>query len=79
MVSPSYSSAILAPPTPFLLKCTAKCSVTHTRIYTYMYTHTDIYIYIYSFSVSFPYRLLQDIEYRSLCYRVGPIVFLFYR
>ena len=30
-----------------------------------------IYIYIY-FQILFHYRLLQDIEYSSLCYTVGP-------
>ena len=29
-------------------------------------------IYVYSFSDSFPYRLLQGIEYSSLCYTVDP-------
>ena len=28
----------------------------------------QLYVYIYSFQ----YRLLQDIEYRFLCYTVGP-------
>ena len=35
-----------------------------------------IYIYIYSFSDFFLYRLLQDIEYSSLCYTVGPCYLL---
>ena len=30
------------------------------------------YTYIYSFSDLFPYKLLQNIEYSSLCYTVGP-------
>ena len=30
-----------------------------------------VYIYIL-FQILFHYRLLQDIEYRSLCYTVGP-------
>ena len=30
------------------------------------------YIYIYFFQILFPYRLLQNIEYSSLCYTVGP-------
>ena len=30
------------------------------------------YTYIYSFSESFSYRLLQNIEYSSLSYTVGP-------
>ena len=29
-------------------------------------------IYIYSFQIHFPYRLLQNTEYISLCYMVGP-------
>ena len=31
-----------------------------------------IYVYTYSFSIIFPYRLLQNIEYSSLCYTVDP-------
>ena len=35
--------------------------------------HTYIYIYIYLlFQILFHYRLLQDTEYRSLSYRLGP-------
>ena len=37
----------------------------------YIYTHTHVYIYNL-FQVIFPYRLLQNIEYSSLCYTVGP-------
>ena len=34
---------------------------------------SDSYIYIYIlFQILFRYRLLQDIEYRSLFYTVGP-------
>ena len=45
-------------------------------LYTHKHTHTQIYNwiyreYIYSFQIIFPYRLLQNIEYSSLCYRVG--------
>ena len=39
--------------------------------YTYVYTYTYEYTYIL-FQILFPYRLLQDIEYISLCYTVGP-------
>ena len=44
---------------------------------------SDIYIYIYIykralFQILFPYRLLQNIEYSSLCYAVGPCFYLFY-
>ena len=31
-----------------------------------------IYMYIFFFQILFPYRLLQNIEYSSLCYTVGP-------
>ena len=31
-----------------------------------------IYVYVYFFYILFHYTLLQDIEYQSLCYRVGP-------
>ena len=42
----------------------------HTYIYIYI---CNIYIiYIYYFQILFLYRLLQDIEYSSLCYIVGP-------
>jgi len=37
------------------------------QLYTYMYI-----IYMYLFSNSFPFWLLPDTEYRSLCYTVGP-------
>ena len=36
-----------------------------------IYTHTYIYI-LFLFQILFHYRLLQDIEYSSLCYTVGP-------
>ena len=35
-------------------------------VYIYMY------VYIYNFQVLFHYSLLQNIEYSSLCYTVGP-------
>jgi len=34
--------------------------------------HTHTHIFIHSFSYSFHYGSSQDIEYRSLCYTVGP-------
>ena len=35
--------------------------------------HTNIYSLIYIlFQILFPYRLLQNIDYSSLCYTVGP-------
>ena len=42
-------------------------------IYMYIYTHTHTYIYIYikSCQILFHYKLLQDIEYSSLCCIVG--------
>ena len=43
---------------------------THTHIYIYMYVYI-LYIYIL-FQILFHYRLLQDIEYSSLCSTVGP-------
>ena len=44
------------------------CSNTHPRVFS-----GDIYIYIYIlFQTLFHYRLLQDIEYSSPCYTVGP-------
>ena len=33
--------------------------------------HTDL-ITLYFFQILFPYRLLQNIEYSSLCYTLGP-------
>ena len=41
-------------------------------IHTHTHAHTHIYIL---FHIRFPYRLLQDIEYSSLCYTVGPCCF----
>ena len=38
-----------------------------------------LYIYIYThilFHIHFHYSLLQDIEHSSLCYTVGPILFI---
>ena len=46
---------------------------THTCMYVYICIWIYIYIYIYVlFQILFHYRLLQDIEYSSLCYIVGP-------
>ena len=43
------------------------------QLFTHTHTHTHTYIYIYIlFQAQFPYRLLQNIEYISLCYTVGP-------
>ena len=42
-------------------------------IYMHMCVHTHINIYIYIlFHILFHYRLLQYIEYSSLCYTAGP-------
>lgn len=35
-------------------------------------------IYVF-FSGSFPFNLLQDIEYSPPCYRVGLVIYLFYK
>ena len=37
-----------------------------------------VYIYITVFQILFPYRLLQNIEYSSLCYTVGPCFSILY-
>ena len=46
------------------------CVCVYVCIYTptYVYTYTHIYIF---FLDSFPYRLLQNIDYSSPCYTVG--------
>ena len=42
-------------------------------IVLYMYIHIYMYVYLYIlFQLLFYYRLLQDTEYSSLCYTVGP-------
>jgi len=49
---------------------------THTHIYMYIYTHT----YTHSiFHILFRYGSLQDTEYSSLCYTVGPCLLILYR
>ena len=40
--------------------------------YTHTHTHTHTHIYIIFFQILFPCKLLQNIEYSSLCYIVGP-------
>ena len=40
----------------------------------YIYIYTYIYIYIL-FQILFPCGVLQDIDYSSLCYTVGPCCF----
>ena len=46
-------------------------------IYVYVCIYVYVYIYIYRgremfFFMSFPFRLLQNIEFSSLCYTVAP-------
>ena len=42
----------------------------------YIHTHTHTHTHIYFFQILFHYRLLQDIEYSSLCYTVVYITLL---
>ena len=44
-------------------------SVQQSDLVIYIYINTHMYIV---FQILFHYRLLQDIEYNSLCYTVGP-------
>ena len=39
--------------------------------FNYAHTHTHTHMHAHIYSVLFHYGLLQDIEYSSLCYRVG--------
>ena len=43
--------------------------------------HLYMYMYLFFFQIIYPFRLLQNIEHRSLCYTVGPcwlsILFIF--
>ena len=51
-----------------------QCCVSFRCMYSKVivkYTHKYIFPYIL-FQILFPYRLLQNIEYSSLCYTVGP-------
>ena len=45
--------------------------VQHGDPYIKIHTHTHTHIYA-RFQILFPDRLLQNIEYNSLCYTVGP-------
>ena len=47
----------------------------HIPIFLIMCVYTYMYIF---FSDSFPYRLLQNTEYGSLCYTVGFVGYLLY-
>ena len=49
-------------------RCTAQ---RFSYICSHIYVHTHIYVYIL-FQILIPYMLLQNIEYSSLCYTVGP-------
>jgi len=40
-----------------------------------LYIYMCVYIYIYIFQIVFHYRLLQDIDYSSLCYTVNAYCF----
>ena len=47
------------------------------QLYIFNYTQIEIYVHIYIyiyilFHILFHYGLLQDMEYSSLCYTVGP-------
>ena len=42
--------------------------------YIYIYTHTQVNL----FHIPFHYMLLQDIEYSTLCYKVGPCLSILY-
>ena len=45
-----------------------------------VYTHTNTHVYnIYYFQILSHERLLQDIEYSSLRYAVGPYLFILYK
>ena len=46
-----------------------KLGVWHQHMCYFLVYSKVIYI---PFQILFPYRLLQDIEYSSLCYTVGP-------
>ena len=50
------------------------CNYTYIYIYTHIYTHTHTYICLL-FQITFHYGL-QDIEYHSLCFTVGPCCLL---
>ena len=48
---------------------------TEMIIYMYMYVYEYMYMYVFAsilFQILFHYRILQNIEYSSLCYIVGP-------
>ena len=58
----------------FLLKYswfTMLCFRCIAKWFSFIHTHTHTHTYIV-FKILFPYRLLQNIEYASLCYIVGP-------
>ena len=45
--------------------------IQHSDSFTYIENNIYIYMYIL-FQILFPYSLLQNTEYSSLCYTVGP-------
>ena len=47
-------------------------SVIYIYVYIHRYVYMCIYMNIYIFQILFSYRLLQNIEYSSLCCTVGP-------
>ena len=51
------------------LQCYVNFRCTTKLIHLHVHTHTYIYIL---FHILFYYGLLQDIEYGSLCYTIGP-------
>ena len=46
-----------------------KCRCVNIYILCYIYIHTQTYMF---FTYSLHYRLLEEVEYCSLCYTVGP-------
>ena len=52
--------------------------VQHSDSDIYICVYVCVCIYIFFFKILFPYKLLQNIEYSSLCYIVGLADHLFY-
>ena len=50
----------------------------YTFIYICIYTQIYMYICMRIFQIVFPYMLLKNIEYSSLCYNQVLVVYLFY-
>ena len=51
-------------------------SISYICVCVYIYVCVYVYTHIF-FQILFHYRFLQNIEYRSLCYILGPF-FVFY-